>query len=329
VCEIGLKHGRLCEQESQESDVPFSPNFGDVACAENRNKKHRRKMEDCSVVATVAGPVVGPIREGTTVPRSLVGSGGGVVGLFDGHAGRTAAEIAAREILLVLSTIIESDECTNNVQDGLDGVSLKVTPCPLVELGRAWMLGLQQQIEADETVPGHAGATAVLAAVSDRGRIVVANAGDARALAVHATAEGGADGASAVRLTYDHVASDEAEADRVRAAGGFVKDGRVNGQLAVTRCLGDALVKRYVVADPFVYVAQLTAGVTHLVFACDGVFDVFSDDEVASFVAKSLSEAAARSESVSYPAIAESLLALAIERGTTDNLSVLILPAQT
>jgi serine/threonine protein phosphatase PrpC len=295
-------------------------------------------MEDAAVVVGVGGVRVG-VEEGTSAGgdadtisllRRHLGDQGGLLALFDGHAGRVAADAAASHVVPILAKLLqEVGEEEGEGGAGLDAVPLSATPCPLHALGSRWMLGLQEQLEADESVPGHAGATAVVVAVSAGGRVVVANAGDARALAVHATADGGADGASAVRLTYDHVASDEAEAERIRAAGGFVKDGRVNGQLAVTRCLGDALVKRYVVADPYVHVGALSGDVTHLIVACDGVFDVFTDDEVATFVGSALADAAARAESVSYPALADALLAAALDRGTTDNLSLLILPAQT
>ena len=40
-------------------------------------------------------------------------------------------------------------------------------------------------------------------------------------------------------LSVDHKPDDEAEKKRITAAGGWVKDGRVMGALAVSRALGD------------------------------------------------------------------------------------------
>jgi serine/threonine protein phosphatase PrpC len=62
--------------------------------------------------------------------------------------------------------------------------------------------------------------------------IVCANAGDSRSVL-------GREGQQAVPLSFDHKPDDESEAERIRAAGGYVAMGRVEGDLAVSRGLGD------------------------------------------------------------------------------------------
>ena len=62
--------------------------------------------------------------------------------------------------------------------------------------------------------------------------LVCANAGDSRAVCAR-------DGARAVPLSYDHKPDDEDEERRIREAGGYVSGGRVEGDLAVSRGLGD------------------------------------------------------------------------------------------
>lgn len=47
----------------------------------------------------------------------------------------------------------------------------------------------------------------------------------------------------AIRLSFDHKASNEQEADRVRKIGGIIAKNRVSGSLAVTRTLGDLELK--------------------------------------------------------------------------------------
>jgi serine/threonine protein phosphatase PrpC len=61
--------------------------------------------------------------------------------------------------------------------------------------------------------------------------LVCANAGDSRAVFSKKL--------RAVPLSYDHKPDDEGEERRVRAAGGYVAGGRVEGDLAVSRGLGD------------------------------------------------------------------------------------------
>jgi len=76
-----------------------------------------------------------------------------------------------------------------------------------------------------------AGTTAVMVLVTPQW-IVCANAGDSRAVFSK-------NGHKAVPLSYDHKPDDEEEERRIRAAGGYVAGGRVEGDLAVSRGLGD------------------------------------------------------------------------------------------
>lgn len=76
-----------------------------------------------------------------------------------------------------------------------------------------------------------AGTTAVMVLVTPQW-IVCANAGDSRSV----FSKGGH---KAVPLSYDHKPDDEEEERRIRSAGGYVAGGRVEGDLAVSRGLGD------------------------------------------------------------------------------------------
>lgn len=62
--------------------------------------------------------------------------------------------------------------------------------------------------------------------------IYCANAGDSRAIL--ATKAG-----KCIELSHDHKPDNEGEMARVKAAGGFVEDGRVQGVIAVSRAIGD------------------------------------------------------------------------------------------
>jgi protein phosphatase 2C family protein 2/3 len=79
-----------------------------------------------------------------------------------------------------------------------------------------------------------AGATAVT--VLMRGdRLWCGNAGDSRCIA---SVSG-----RALALSTDHKPNDPAERERIESAGGFVEFNRVNGNLALSRALGDFLFK--------------------------------------------------------------------------------------
>lgn len=91
------------------------------------------------------------------------------------------------------------------------------------------------------------GTTAIVVVLTPR-YIVCANAGDSRA--VYSKSSG-----RAVPLSYDHKPDDEEEERRIRDAGGYVSAGRVEGDLAVSRGLGDFRFK-----DPDAVLAGLDAG---------------------------------------------------------------------
>ena len=81
------------------------------------------------------------------------------------------------------------------------------------------------------SVEEDAGTTAVAVLITPK-LIVCANAGDSRAVYSRSS--------NRVRpLSYDHKPTDDDEERRIRAAGGYVSAGRVEGDLAVSRGLGD------------------------------------------------------------------------------------------
>lgn len=51
--------------------------------------------------------------------------------------------------------------------------------------------------------------------------------------------EPGSKGLSAIAMSIDHKPDDPAELKRIREAGGFVAEGRVNGNLNLSRAMGD------------------------------------------------------------------------------------------
>lgn len=109
-----------------------------------------------------------------------------------------------------------------------------------------------------------------------RRALYTANVGDARAVLSR--------GGKAVRLTYDHKGSDPQEVKRITDAGGFVLNQRVNGVLAVTRALGDASVKQFVSGSPYTTETTLGDEDTQLIIACDGLWDVCSDQQAVDLI---------------------------------------------
>jgi Protein phosphatase 2C len=92
-----------------------------------------------------------------------------------------------------------------------------------------------------------AGCTAVVAVIHGN-KLYVANAGDSRCVLCR--------GKETVSLTEDHKPTNPDEERRIKAAGGFVSEGRINGGLNLSRAIGDM---NYKTVSLFVTVASISA----------------------------------------------------------------------
>lgn len=170
------------------------------------------------------------------------------------------------------------------------------------------------------------GTTVVVVVLTPRW-IVCANAGDSRA--VYSKNEG-----RAVPLSYDHKPDDEEEERRVKEAGGYVSGGRVDGDLAVSRGLGDYRFKsshhlsqteQRVSPFPDIIVQNRNAqSDDFLVLACDGIWDVNSNKDCVDIIHEILSEGER-----DLGLLCEEVIDISLRKGSKDNMTTLIvqLPA--
>ncbi|KAI7412183.1 protein phosphatase, partial [Hortaea werneckii] len=98
-------------------------------------------------------------------------------------------------------------------------------------------------------------------------------------------------------LSFDHKPQNEGEKARICAAGGFVDFGRVNGNLALSRAIGDFEFKKsadlppeqqIVTAFPDVTIHEIGEDDEFLVIACDGIWDCQSSQAVVEFVRRGI-----------------------------------------
>ncbi len=102
---------------------------------------------------------------------------------------------------------------------------------------------------------------------------------------------------------------------------------RVQGQLAVSRALGDANLKKFVICSPDVIVHARVDADMFVVLASDGLWDVLSRQQVADFVLKHVSRGtgAAAGEKAQFAVLAKELCLEATLLGSTDNITVQII----
>ena len=165
------------------------------------------------------------------------------------------------------------------------------------------------------------GSTAIAALVTPT-HIIVANCGDSRCILLR--------GGEVVEMSDDHKPYNDEEQRRIEAAGGSVTMRRVNGDLAVSRALGDFSYKlqhhlppeaQQVSAEPEIRVVERSPGADQfLLLACDGIWDVMSNGEAGAWLLSSATDGGL-GEPVE---LAASLVDECLARGSRDNMSAVV-----
>ncbi|KUJ15630.1 protein phosphatase-like protein 2C [Mollisia scopiformis] len=192
-------------------------------------------------------------------------------GVYDGHGGDKVAQFAGENIhqIIAKQDAFKKGDIEQALKDGFLATDRAILNDPRYE----------------EEVSG---CTASVGIVSAK-KIYVGNAGDSRSvLGVKGRAK---------PLSFDHKPQNEGEKARITAAGGFVDFGRVNGNLALSRAIGDFEFKKsaelapeqqIVTAFPDVTVHEISDDDEFLVVACDGIWDCQSSQAVVEFVRRGI-----------------------------------------
>mmetsp|Transcript_60959 Transcript_60959/g.108325 ORF Transcript_60959/g.108325 Transcript_60959/m.108325 type:complete len:421 (-) Transcript_60959:162-1424(-) len=245
------------------------------------------------------------------------GSTAGVFAVLDGHGGQAAAAQGSALLEAALKKIAEQNMSDTAAVEALKGVFIECDA------------SLRAQLEPE----GDRSGTTVVAGIVQQPSpneycVHLAHAGDSRAVLFSR---------NKLHCTEDHKPNRADETRRIEAAGGSVSQGplgggpmRVDGALAVSRALGDFHFKRAgaapeeckVSAVPEVQTVPGCVAGDWLFIACDGVFDVMSNEEVRDFVEGRISRDMAdaeQTESRRVDKVMAELLQLCLDKGTKDN----------
>ncbi|KAF3769659.1 hypothetical protein M406DRAFT_76457 [Cryphonectria parasitica EP155] len=278
--------------------------------------------------------------------QDMLETDNGYFAIFDGHAGTFAADWCGKKLHIILEDIIKKnpnaaipellDQTFTTVDTQLEKLPLKNSGCTAAIAVLRWEDRVPSNVsqtgsqsiapalaKATEKVPEKTSDSteanteskqnpeaerAKLKGTASRQRVLyTANVGDARIVLCRF--------GKALRLSYDHKGSDENEGKRITNAGGLILNNRVNGVLAVTRALGDSYMKDLVTGHPYTTETVIQPDMDEfIIIACDGLWDVCTDQEAVDLV-----------RNVQDPSSASKLLVdHALARFSTDNLSCMI-----
>uniref|UniRef100_A0A1D1XES1 protein-serine/threonine phosphatase n=1 Tax=Anthurium amnicola TaxID=1678845 RepID=A0A1D1XES1_9ARAE len=193
-------------------------------------------------------------------------------GVYDGHGGQNIAKYSGAHLH---ERIARDPAFPNNIEEAI----------------KSGFLGTDEDLKNDSTYANDpSGCTAVTAIITPENHVYVGNAGDSRAvISIDGIAQ---------PMSNDHKPVNKEESTRITSAGGFVEFGRVNGNLALSRAIGDFEFKQnpnlspenqIVTAYPEVKRESITEGTEFLVLACDGIWDCLSSQQVVNFIRREIS----------------------------------------
>ncbi|GLT58839.1 hypothetical protein SLA2020_317010 [Shorea laevis] len=283
---LELDVGIVVHKPSSDEKTEFLPVLRSGSCAEIGPKQY---MEDEHICIDNLAEHLEATVEFT--------SPGAFYGVFDGHGGIDAATFIRSNIL---KFIIEDSHFPICVEKAIKSAFLKA----------------DYAFADDSSLDISSGTTALTALIFGR-TLIVANAGDCRAVL-------GRRG-KAIEMSKDHKPNCTSERLRIEKLGGAIYDGYLNGQLSVARALGDWHMKGSkgsacpLSAEPELQEADLTEEDEFLIMGCDGLWDVMSSQCAVAIVRKEL---------MIYndpERCSRELVREALKRNTCDNLTVIVI----
>ncbi|XP_057459358.1 probable protein phosphatase 2C 27 isoform X1 [Actinidia eriantha] len=285
----------ICEDAAVAGrrDNPFNNFIPALRSGEWSDIGGRRDMEDTHVCITDLAKNFGYNLLGEEVISFY--------GVFDGHGGKGAAQFVCDHLPRV---IVEDADFPLELE--------KVVARSFMETDAAFAKSCSLESALSS------GTTALTAMIFGRS-LLVANAGDCRAvLSRHGMA---------IDMSKDHRPCCDNERMRIESLGGFIDDGYLNGQLGVTRALGNWHMNGLkeisgksgpLSAEPELKLVTLTNEDEFLIIGSDGIWDVFTSQNAVDFARRKLQK------HNDVKLCCREIVGEAIKRGAMDNLTVVM-----
>lgn len=125
------------------------------------------------------------------------------------------------------------------------------------------------------------------------------------------------------KLSFEHTPQRADEEKRIKSCHGNIIKGKVQGDLAVTRAIGNIEHKSIIIPEPETKSQLLTSNDDFLILSTDGLFRVYSQDHVAKRVL-ALRAAGYNLAQISEKIIEECLEPEKGKRAANDNITLII-----
>ena len=235
-----------------------------------------------------------------------------VFGVFDGHGGKEISQFVTnhftKELIInknyingdlktgIKETFIKMDEImqTNEGKEEIkkyarkskeeDDLQNKNEP-PNSQMAIISQLIGQKDPESDD-IAMRTGCTGCVCVIDEGNKkMYFANAGDSRVVLCK--------NGNAIPMSTDHKPELEKEKDRIYKADGWITDGRVKGNLNLTRGLGDLDYKQnknlkpeeqIITSNPDILIEDFSNDVDFIIIGCDGIWDCLTNQQACDFV---------------------------------------------
>ena len=238
-----------------------------------------------------------------------------IFGVFDGHGGKEVSTFVKRHFTqsflsnkkiktdhikqAIIDTFLNMDEL---MQQSAGIKELKILSKESQEEDEIFMkkhgivenqmdLYIKALLNKDDNIATSRGCTACLCVIDNKTKkIYFANAGDSRVILCKDK--------KAYRMSIDHKPDLELESNRIKKAEGWVNSyGRINGNLNLSRCIGDLEYKKnkklppqeqIITAYPDVIEEKMSKDNDFIIIGCDGIWDCIQDQDACDFIIKKL-----------------------------------------
>jgi len=267
-------------------------------------KGERDEMQDMSTLTNDCTDDYFKFNCGVTINRVAF------FGVYDGHGGKRASNY--------IKTNLQDNIKKYFPDNNINNFDKELKKCLIQAFKKTDDDFIEQ---ASKVVPHWRDGSTLSCVIIINNILYAANIGDTKTLLIRRD-EGNKP--KVINLSKDHSPTLYEERQRIQSMGGFVRDGRVQGVLEVSRAIGDARFKKYVISTPEIFKTKLTNDDNYFLIACDGLWKGFTVTQVVEYIDNLLNEKNDIDIDKKYDEICKKVASEAIRRGSTDNVTVLI-----